>query len=118
MKIHQVMNLILRRDSSQQSRPSFLNKKIVANRRLNVVVVIVVVVVESLVCEVSGDGDGDGHEGKGEVDGLGAVAAVSLALAHQRVVLLEDGLERKRDHLISILTDSITKCEQKINFMN
>jgi hypothetical protein len=70
----------------------FSFKKIVANRRLSVVVV-----VYALVCEVGGDGGGDGHEGEGEVDGLGAVAAVSLALAHQRVVLLEDGLGRKED---------------------
>ena len=50
-----------------------------------------------LVCKVCGHGDGDGHEGEGEVDGLGAVAAVSLALAHQSVVLLEDGLGRKKE---------------------
>lgn len=43
--------------------------------------------------EVGGQGDGDGHEAEGEVDGLGSVAAVLLALAHERVVLLEDGLE-------------------------
>ena len=48
-----------------------------------------------LVCEVCGQGDGDGHEGEGEVDGLGAVAAVSLALAHERVVLLEDSLSKQ-----------------------
>ena len=73
----------------------FSFQKIVANRRLSVVVV--VVVANALVCEVSGDGGGDGHEGEGDVDGLGAVAAVSLALTHQRVVLLEDGLGRKED---------------------
>ena len=84
----------------------FSFKKIVANRRLSVLVVVV-----ALVCEVSGDGGGDGHEGEGEVDGLGAVAAVSLALAHQSVVLLEDGLGEKRSfnfkdpftHLISCI---------------
>ena len=75
----------------------FSFQKIVANRRLSVLVVV------ALVCEVSGDGGGDGHEGEGEVDGLGAVAAVSLALAHQSVVLFEDGLGREksinfRDH--------------------
>jgi hypothetical protein len=43
--------------------------------------------------EVSGQGDGDGHEAEGKVDGLGAVAAVLLALADEGVVLLENGLE-------------------------
>jgi hypothetical protein len=52
-----------------------------------------------LVCEVCGQGDGDGHEGEGEVDGLGAVAAVSLALAHERVVLLEDSLPKTNEIL-------------------
>lgn len=70
----------------------FSFQKIVANRRLSDVVA-----VNALVCEVSGDGGGDDLEGEGEVDGLGAVAAVSLALAHQRIVLLEDGLGRKED---------------------
>ena len=67
----------------------FSFQKIVANRRLSVLVVVV-----ALVCEVSGDGGCDCHEGKGDVDGLGTVAAVSLALAHQSVVLFEDGLGR------------------------
>jgi len=42
--------------------------------------------------EVGSHGDGGRHEGEGEVDGLGAVAAVRLALAHVGVVLLENGL--------------------------
>ena len=45
-----------------------------------------------LVCEVAGQGHGDGHESEREVDGLSTVAPVSLALAHEGVVLLEDGL--------------------------
>ncbi len=44
--------------------------------------------------EVGSHGDGGRHEGEGEVDGLGAVAAVRLALAHVGVVLLENGLKR------------------------
>ena len=68
----------------------FSFQKIVANRRLSVLVVV------ALMCEVSGDGGCDCHEGEGEVDGFGAVAAVSLALAHQSVVLFEDGLGREK----------------------
>ena len=77
--------------TTNSTRDIFRSKKIVANRRLSVVVVVV-----ALVCKVSGNGDGDGHEGEGEVDRLSAVAAVSLALAHQSVVLLEDGLGREK----------------------
>jgi len=56
------------------------------------------------VCEVSGDCNGAGREGEGEVDGLGAVAAVGLALAYQSVVLFEDGLGKGKQ-LFSIHND-------------
>ena len=43
--------------------------------------------------EVGSHGHGGGHDGEGKADGLGAVAAVLLALAHVGVVLLKDGLK-------------------------
>ena len=44
--------------------------------------------------EEGSDGHGRGHDGERKVDGLGAVAAVLLALAHVGVVLFQDGLEK------------------------
>jgi hypothetical protein len=52
--------------------------------------------------KVGCQGHCDGHEAEGQVDGLGAVAAVGLALAHQRVVLLEYGLKRLRNRLLMV----------------
>lgn len=59
-----------------------------------------------LVCEVAGQGHGDGHESEREVDGLSTVAPVSLALAHEGVVLLEDGLEINLQNNVTILKHS------------
>jgi hypothetical protein len=45
--------------------------------------------------EECGQSDGDGHEAEREADGLGAVAAVLLALADESVVLLQNSLVEK-----------------------
>ena len=49
--------------------------------------------------EVGSQGHGGGHDGEGKADGLGAVAAVLLALAHVGVVLLKDGLKSNDENL-------------------